>query len=149
MARLLLEILKYLSIIIGSVSGFIATYADTRDKATDKPNKAGKALILIILLSFFISIVSQAIDTKLQNDEAKADQLQQDSLLQTAQMSIRELSELNTLDSAILRNTVKDLEDIHNAPSANLDAIKRRIDTATILLPRMRFQINTQQMQSH
>jgi len=149
MARLLLEIFKYLSIIIGSLSGFIATYADTRDKATDKPNRAGKILILIIFLSFFVSIISQAIETKLQNDEANADRAQQDSLLQSARMSISELTELNTLDSVILRNTVKDLSEFHAAPASDLDAIRRRIDTATIFLPRMRFPIQIEKQQGH
>lgn len=67
MLEVVLQTLKIVAILIGTVSGAVGTLAETRDKATGLRTAWSRRLALMIILSGVLAITTQAIESYLHN----------------------------------------------------------------------------------
>lgn len=76
--KILLEYLGYLSVFIGSATGLIGAVKTTKDEK-GKPNKAGKTVIIVIVISIMVGVATKVGEQIIKNDEKlkkdKADSL--------------------------------------------------------------------------
>jgi hypothetical protein len=115
--NLLLELLKYASVVVGSASGLIGATTETKDKTTGKPNAAGKWVISIIIGSVIVGVASQAITSAIQHGQDRENQAntksQQDQLK-------------NILNLA--KNTTTTLTDLHKSAQGTVLETQRLAD---------------------
>lgn len=72
--KFLLGILEYLSIVVGSAAGIIGAISDTQDKINGKLNRFGRWLVGIFIMSLIVGLASQAIKSRLKDEEDRASQ---------------------------------------------------------------------------
>lgn len=60
--KLILDVLKFGAIAVGSVSGLIGTLTETKDKTSGKPTLWGKRIVALIVLSGTIAVTAQSIE---------------------------------------------------------------------------------------
>jgi hypothetical protein len=68
-----LELFKFLGIFISFVAGVLATAYETKDRASTKLNRAGKALLSLVILGAFTTAVTQYLDDSQAAKDRSAD----------------------------------------------------------------------------
>jgi hypothetical protein len=89
---ILIDILKYTGIPIGSVSGIIGLFIDFKDKATNKINKKGYLILIFIVSSGMVSILSQSFELYRDNINTRKTALQ---ALKQGQVNNRILTDIS------------------------------------------------------
>src|SRR5437868_11532049 len=65
--KLILDVLKFGAIAIGSISGLIGTLTETKDKKSGKPTPWGKRIVALIVISGIIAVTTQSIELYLKH----------------------------------------------------------------------------------
>jgi hypothetical protein len=126
---IILEIIKYAAIAIGSALGLLGIMTDTRDKKTNKITPWGKRISAIILIAGLFAIVSQSIESylKKRSDEiAKSEQIKSQKKLESIISSANDITK--NVDSVqgnlieVMKSAEKGIEEI-NKTIAKSDAI--------------------------
>jgi len=132
MTELFLQILKFVSLIVGSVSGVIGTLKDTKDKETGRLTRAGRFIVFLLVTSGIIAVISQTLesyiqhkDSLVQQEKRREDNKRLESILQNAKRASEEAS-----------NTTSRLEDVVNRQEIQLKGQNRLfIQSSRLLTP--------------
>src|SRR5690348_92208 len=65
--NLILDVLKFGAIAVGSISGLIGTLTETKDKTSGKPTLWGKRIVALIVVSGIIAVTTQSIELYLKH----------------------------------------------------------------------------------
>lgn len=65
--KLILDVLKFGAIAVGSISGLIGTLTETKDKESGKPTPWGKRIVALIVISGIIAMTTQSIEIYLKH----------------------------------------------------------------------------------
>jgi len=96
--------LKFIGILIGSLSGIIGIFGETTDKITGKLTKLGKRILTILVISGFVTLAVQVLETQ-QNIKRLAKQDELDKTAQDARDS--ELKTLSHLSESLANISVQ------------------------------------------
>jgi len=76
MLSIILELLKFIALGIGSASGLVGTLTETKDKSTGKLSRGGKAIIALIVASGVVAASTLSIEVYLKRRADQADREQ-------------------------------------------------------------------------
>jgi hypothetical protein len=127
--KIILEALKFGAIAIGTISGLIGTFTDTKDKTTGLPTLWGRRIVALIIVSGIIAIATQSIESYLKSRSDAVDRLQR---VEASQKTASILSEA-TRASDTIADTRRRQEDLLKTLEANVEDTRKLRDKAESL----------------
>lgn len=110
--ELFLQILKFASLAVGTASGLIGTLRETKEKGTDRLTKSGRLLVSLLVISGFIAISSQSIESYLKHKADVRNEIERQRQIEETQALLlqasRQLAPLYPLDVTMQISYPKD-----------------------------------------
>jgi hypothetical protein len=130
MLKVVLEILKFCAITIGSISGLIGTLTETKDKITGKITPWGKRIVGLIVLSGIIAVSTQSIESYLKrvadredHDRRVADEQRTQAILDKAKIIGEELGKQGESIGKTVAEVERTSSNVKSVQSAQADEL--------------------------